>query len=254
MTNAPPTAVLSSAFSHTAYLIVSGSFSSSLSKSPFPIIIISLDILINNDSLAYQKIFSYFTGPSMVGKPKLFFIEACHEEDDDPGVVPSTFTSTSYPPPLPDITGCAEQAITDFDSSDSSQESVPIPTKTFISKDDLIDGITPKQADRFVFRSCYPGGNSVRICTKGTFFIQNLVKVFKDKAHFGTDLHDLCIEVKKSVKHEIVCQVTEDGQLTRILKQVPTVFEDSLTKHFRFASGGRQGGGMLQKVLQWLGF
>lgn len=196
----------------------------------------------------------------MVGKPKLFFIEACQGEDDDPGVVkvksiPST--STSHPPPLPDITRCADQTNTDSSDSsgfsDSSQEVASIPTKTFVSKDSLIDGITPKQADRFVFRSCYPCQNSVRLVDRGTLFIQNLVAVFKAKAHFGTELNELCIEVKNLVRQEIVGQVTEDGKLVRMLKQVPTV-EDSLTKHFRFAIGGRRGKGKLQKMWQWLGF
>ncbi|KAH9395853.1 Caspase-6 [Tyrophagus putrescentiae] len=156
-------------------------------------------ILCNKEKLAYQDIFSYFTGPSMVGKPKLFFIQACQGGGADGGV-----------------------------------------------------GITPRDADRFTFVSSYAGKMSVRLPDKGTWFIQDLVKVFKEKAHHGTELNDLCTEVKGLVSKQTVGKVAPDGTLLQLLKQAP-VAGGTLTKRFRFRqTGGGRGETWIESVRRLL--
>lgn len=89
-------------------------------------------LCIDDEGIEYERVFAYFDGsscPSLVGKPKLFFFQACQGEKHDSGV---RLTVDSAEPHC-------------FQAQSSS----------LIDKPDnpLSHPIT---ADQFAFYSCYP--------------------------------------------------------------------------------------------------
>ena len=201
----------------------------------------------------------------MVDKPKLFFIQACQGDCDDRGVVGVTQNQSSNATNVPlnsaSTSAAPARAISNdsnsisSDSITSSSSSIYQPDDantqqsagcidqtantddpllfTFVDERGLLKGITPSDADRFTFVSSYAGKTSVRLPEEGTWFIQDLVKVFKEKAHLGTELNDLCTEVKSWVSKRTVGKVAADGTLLQLLKQAP-VAGGTLKKSFRF--------------------
>lgn len=224
----------------------------------------------------------------MVGKPKLFFIQACQGGGADGGVVDATQNQSSNATNVPfnsasfsvgpaqttsndNNSSISSDSITSSSSSSSSiyqpddantQQSAGCIDQTantddpllftFVDESGLLKGITPRDADRFTFVSSYAGKMSVRLPDKGTWFIQDLVKVFKEKAHHGTELNDLCTEVKGLVSKQTVGKVAPDGTLLQLLKQAP-VAGGTLTKRFRFRqTGGGRGETWIESVRRLL--
>lgn len=104
-------------------------------------------IYCNDGILKVNDILNYFTSsrcPSLTGKPKIFFIQACQGDLFDSGTL------------VTDSVG----------STDSSN--------TFL---------IPSYADYLIFYSTYPGYFSFRNAYYGSWFIQDLCTVLKESVH-----------------------------------------------------------------------
>lgn len=128
------------------------------------------------------------TARSLVGKPKLFFIQSCQGNMRDYPVV----TRTSDP-----ITGRGNPVATATDKAECFQG---IPT---IQADGQRAPTIPETADIFVAHSAFPGYESYRHIQDGAFFVKHLVKVLQEE-HRDRHLEDMMTVVKKKVADEAI--------------------------------------------------
>ena len=154
--------------------------------------------------------------PSLVGKPKLFFIQACQGQTTGHPVVLN---------PSSPITQRGLPVATATDSSDDRQRSVA-----------LADGerarTLPETADIFVAYSTFPGYESYRDQQEGTYFIKHLVKVLQEQ-HHHTDLQHMMTAVQRNVADENILVESSSGSRQETKQMVFTW--TTLTKDLFFS-------------------
>jgi len=153
-----------------------------------------------NGTVKLDRIYSIFKGevaPSLVGKPKLFFIQACRGRRYDWGVT-------------------LEDGDDELDSADSPTQANKIPT----------------EADFLLAYSASPGYFSWRNNVDGSWFIQALVRVLREY-HDQLDLVSMLTVVNQHVAYDFKSCTDED--FTNDMKQMPC-FVSTLTKLIRFSN------------------
>ncbi|XP_006883690.1 PREDICTED: caspase-9 isoform X2 [Elephantulus edwardii] len=148
-------------------------------------------------SVPVERIVNIFNGtncPSLGGKPKLFFIQACGGEQKDRG-----FEVTSASP--------------EDGAFDSTVESDAAPFQKGPESSDQPDAVAslPTPSDIFVSYSTFPGFVSWRNISSGSWYIETLDRVFEQWAD-SEDLQHLLLRVANAV--------SEKG----IYKQMPGCF------------------------------
>ncbi|CAL1295807.1 unnamed protein product [Larinioides sclopetarius] len=144
-----------------------------------------------------EKVFAPFRGdvcPSLAGKPKLFFIQACQGDRLDCGVNVKCRISS--------------------DSGDE-KETLRIPT----------------HADFLIVYSTVPGFYSWRNTTNGSWFVQSLCAALQKYA-YDMDLLQLLTIVNRRVAYDFESFTPHDEEM-HLKKQVPCV-TSTLTKNIRF--------------------
>nr|XP_019608690.1 PREDICTED: caspase-9 isoform X1 [Rhinolophus sinicus] len=144
-----------------------------------------------------ERIVNIFNGtscPSLGGKPKLFFIQACGGEQRDPGFEVASTSSEDRAPR-------------------SNPEPDAAPFQDNPGNCDQPDAISslPTPSDIFVSYSTFPGFVSWRDPNSGSWYIETLDRVFEQWAH-SDDLQSLLLRVANAV--------SEKG----IYKQIPGCF------------------------------
>ncbi|KAG8505634.1 Caspase-9, partial [Galemys pyrenaicus] len=147
--------------------------------------------------VSVERIVNIFNGtgcPSLRGKPKLFFIQACGGEQRDPG-----FSVASTP-----LRGRAPDGVPESDAA---------PFRDGRGTFDQTDAVAslPTPSDIFVSYSTFPGFVSWRDKTSGSWYVETLDRVLEQWAH-ADDLQTLLLRVADAV--------SERG----ILKQMPGCF------------------------------
>ncbi|XP_032970813.1 caspase-9 isoform X2 [Rhinolophus ferrumequinum] len=144
-----------------------------------------------------ERIVNIFNGtscPSLGGKPKLFFIQACGGEQKDPGfAVASTSSEDRAPGSNPEPDAAPFQDNPGNCDQPDAMSSLPTPSDIFVSY------------------STFPGFVSWRDPNSGSWYIETLDKVFEQWAH-SEDLQSLLLRVANAV--------SEKG----IYKQIPGCF------------------------------
>lgn len=133
-----------------------------------------------------DRIWSQFTGdncPSLAGKPKMFFIQACQGDQLDSGVQLKRYTE-----------------------SDSNAISYKIPT----------------HADFLIAYSTVPGFYSWRNTTSGSWFMQALCNVLQRQGRQGIDLLSCLTIVNRKVAFDFQSNVPSDREMHE-KKQIPCI-------------------------------
>ncbi|XP_059997357.1 caspase-9 isoform X2 [Lagenorhynchus albirostris] len=134
--------------------------------------------------VSVERIVNIFNGtgcPSLGGKPKLFFIQACGGERKDPGFeVASTSPEDRTPDsdPEPDATPFQEGPVT-------------------VDQPDAVSSL-PTPSDILVSYSTFPGFVSWRDTKSGSWYIETLDSIFEQWAHCE-DLQTLLLRVANAV-------------------------------------------------------
>ncbi|XP_057355746.1 caspase-9 isoform X2 [Manis pentadactyla] len=148
-------------------------------------------------SVSIEKIVKIFNGahcPSLGGKPKLFFIQACGGEQKDPGFEVASTSSEDRTP-----------------GEDTESDSVPFPEGPGTSDEPDARSSLPTPSDILVSYSTFPGFVSWRETKRGSWYIETLVSVLEQWAH-SEDLQTLLLRVANAVSQK------------RIYKQMPGCF------------------------------
>ncbi|XP_046575693.1 caspase-3-like [Haliotis rubra] len=162
-----------------------------------------------------QEITDMFNGQNcqtLVGKPKLFFIQACQGQKKDTGA------ESAPDPTVSEVT--------------QELESIRIHKEPQTEKQNLVATTSsaaehPPRADIMIAEATTPDYMSVRNTVNGSWFIQAIVYVFMKFAH-KEDLASMMTKV-----NDLVCRrVTKNKKY----KQVST-YSSVLTKHFYFFPG-----------------
>lgn len=158
----------------------------------------------HDDKVQLADVFQKFDAihcPSLIGKPKIFIIQACRGQQFDKG--------ESVP-----VARNVTDAKRDFDTAFPEEETISI----------------PNDADFLVAQSTIPGYFSWRNSQNGSWFIQALVKAL-DKYGTTVDILRLLTYVNKEVAYGFE---SNTGDLfTTSMKQVPA-FTSRLTKDLYF--------------------
>uniref|UniRef100_A0A2K5VNW8 Caspase-9 n=1 Tax=Macaca fascicularis TaxID=9541 RepID=A0A2K5VNW8_MACFA len=130
--------------------------------------------------VSVERIVNIFNGtscPSLGGKPKLFFIQACGGEQKDHG-----FEVASTSP--------------EDESSGSNPEPDATPFQEDLRTFDQLDAVSslPTPSDIFVSYSTFPGFVSLRDPKSGSWYIETLDNIFEQWAH-SEDLQSLLLRV-----------------------------------------------------------
>lgn len=140
----------------------------------------------------YEKVISYFKNDrckSFRGKPKLFIIQACRGGDVDRGV---------------------EHTVSDFPSQPTGNQS-----SAYCPKSPGTTCLIPREADTFVAFCCSEGYLSCRNTNTGSYYIQSLVKIFKDHSA-DEDVYGMLTMV-----HDEVGSQTMNLEAALYVKQAP---------------------------------
>ncbi|XP_017360448.1 caspase-9 [Cebus imitator] len=134
--------------------------------------------------VSLEKIVNIFNGtscPSLGGKPKLFFIQACGGEQKDHG-----FEVASTSP--------------EEESPGSNPESDATPFQEDAWTFDQVDAVSslPTPSDIFVSYSTFPGFVSWREPKRGSWYVETLDDIFEHWAH-SEDLQSLLLRVANAV-------------------------------------------------------
>lgn len=174
---------------------------------------VSLDQLV---TLFYSK-----NAPSLKGKPKLFFIQACRGHGKD-----MADTNGSYNPALDHVeerSECDRWDDPDDSLKDTEWQLAFGCPKVSYDTDDSEGGL-PETADILLAYSAYKGYRSYRNTMRGSFFVQTLCDVFC--RHYQ---HNHVMEMLTQVKS----QVADDVKACGLYKMMP-VTEASLRKKLYF--------------------
>ncbi|XP_068601558.1 caspase-9 [Brachionichthys hirsutus] len=173
---------------------------------------------VDGENVPVQHITNYLNGqhcPSLLGKPKLFFIQACGGDERDTGseASPDEFE--------PSVRGAGDQ--TDAIPTSSSSDSLSM-------SDEPDARVTlPTPGDILVSYSTFPGYVSWRDTQSGSWYVETLDRVLKDNAD-ACDLGTILM----IVNHE-VSQNSAKG----LYKQIPGSF-NFLRKHLYFQTQGKR--------------
>ncbi|XP_069589696.1 caspase-8-like [Ranitomeya imitator] len=129
--------------------------------------------------------------PSLVGKPKVFFIQACQGDQSDTGV---TYVSDS---------------------------------KEVVFVTDANGGRLPITADFLTAFACFEDYESLRNQTTGSVYIQMLCTVLQDNQFFKMDLTRILTKVQEKTADEVY-KIEKNGQYLNV-KQMPT-YQSTLRK------------------------
>ncbi|KAM6371756.1 caspase-9 [Pluvialis apricaria] len=154
-----------------------------------------------------EKIVNYFNGsncPSLRGKPKIFFIQACGGEQRDRGFLVDCDSPGNETP-------------------EGSLESDATPFRTLAGSTDEPDAVAslPTPSDILVSYSTFPGFVSWREASSGSWYVETLDSVLEQYAH-SEDLLNMLLRVANAVSAK--------GKY----KQIPGCF-NFLRKKFFFA-------------------
>ncbi|KAM6218842.1 caspase-9 [Rhynchocyon petersi] len=138
-------------------------------------------------SLPIERIVNIFNGtscPSLGGKPKLFFIQACGGEQKDRGF---------------EVASASLQCR----ASDSTVESDAAPFQKDPESSDQPDAVAslPTPSDIFVSYSTFPGFVSWRDTERGSWYVETLDRVFEQWAD-SEDLQTLLLRVANAVSEK----------------------------------------------------
>lgn len=159
-------------------------------------------LCIDNEGIKYDQVFAKFDGehcPSLIGKPKLFFFQACQGDTHDSGVRLHVDSTHSH--------GFQEHG-------------------SLIPKPDNPQS-QPITADQFAFYCSYRSFYSYRDPEKGSWFISELTSTFDTHSH-QEDLISMTTMVQKKVAEKEAARVTTRGQTG--IKQMPLYFSTLLKK------------------------
>ncbi|KAK7093978.1 hypothetical protein V1264_007657 [Littorina saxatilis] len=161
--------------------------------------------------------------PTLVGKPKLFFIQACQGQKLDGGVGAGGYGAAGPDPSKP--TATIDQ---DMDQVASNLVNIKLRDKT--DHDAAKEGRVSSKSDVFVALATVPDYVSWRNTEWGTWFVQALVYVLSRLAH-KYDLMQLMTKVNRLVSK---------AETRKGLKQV-SVFKSALTSDLYFFPGLQRG-------------
>ncbi|XP_078453593.1 caspase-3-like isoform X1 [Lampetra planeri] len=153
-----------------------------------------------DDYLPIRELTTPFRGDlcrHLVGKPKLFFIQACRGTDFDEGA-----------------TTCADNDV-ETDSDSISRQTIPV------------------EADFLYCYSTVPGYYSWRNVATGSWFVQAFCKVLKESANSNLELMQLLTRVNRKVAYDYI-SFSSDTHFSG-KKQIPCIVS-MLTKEFHFPS------------------
>lgn len=167
---------------------------------------------VDGSSVPVQIITNYLNGqncPSLQGKPKIFFIQACGGDDKDTGF------EVSPDEVQPSMGGADDQmdAIPMSSSSDSLSTSDEVDARATL----------PTPSDILVSYSTFPGFVSWRDTQAGSWYVENLDRVLEQNA----DTNDLVTMLM--MVNDAVSQISAKG----LYKQMPGSF-NFLRKHLYF--------------------
>lgn len=148
--------------------------------------------------------------PSLVGKPKVFFIQACQGAETDQGTRRVAVDGPELESPAASLTPAAPPRGTSNRPPEVSAQHVV--------------GKCPLLADIYIAKAVVSGYKCYRHTMDGTWFIQTLASVFRAHAH-NSDLHSLMTRIS----HDVGCTQTKDGHT-----QQPEVHTCTLTKKLFF--------------------
>ena len=130
-------------------------------------------------------LFNGYAAPDLIGKPKMFFIQACRGSDFDQGV---EVTDGGYKPAKEVPVAKAKAAVLQACLPDTVE---PEPEPESL----------PAEADMLVAYSTVPGYVSWNNLAKGSWFVQAIADVFSDYAH-TEDVVSMLIRVNNKVARE----------------------------------------------------
>ncbi|XP_065185519.1 caspase-3-like isoform X1 [Sycon ciliatum] len=150
----------------------------------------------DGDLVEVSQITSYYKGDvatTLVGKPKIFILQACRGATFDAGL-----ESTDSPA---DSSATDESQLTDEEVFRKFLDSVPANSKSPEEETDGHLGSLPVEADMLIAYATVPGYVSWRNSERGSWFIQALVKVLNERAK-KEHLMDMLIMVNHLVATE----------------------------------------------------
>ena len=152
--------------------------------------------------------------PTLIGKPKLFFIQACRGDEEDEGKDVVTDTDISADKQVNE-TNEAKKAISPEDSV--NQQATKIPTNS-----DFLFAFST--VDRFV---------SYRNVCKGSYYVRCLVEVFRERVADDHLIEMLTLVNQKVSEVAVERKSSENKDGRKIYKQSPE-FRNTLRKKLRF--------------------
>lgn len=152
--------------------------------------------------------------PTLIGKPKLFFIQACRGDEEDEGKYVVTDTDISADKQVNE-TNEAKKAISQEDSV--NQQATKIPTNS-----DFLFAFST--VDRFV---------SYRNVCKGSYYVRCLVEVFRERVADDHLIEMLTLVNQKVSEVAVERKSSENKDGRKIYKQSPE-FRNTLRKKLRF--------------------
>lgn len=152
--------------------------------------------------------------PTLIGKPKLFFIQACRGDEEDEGKYVVTDTDISADKQVNE-TNEAKKAISPEDSV--NQQATKIPTNS-----DFLFAFST--VDRFV---------SYRNVCKGSYYVRCLVEVFRERVADDHLIEMLTLVNQKVSEVAVERKSSENKDGRKIYKQSPE-FRNTLRKKLRF--------------------